>query len=68
MTLGDATSSRVRPIVWCSDCRHQIEPDPAEMTKRYGAETTIPDWRERLVCSRCGRRKVDMVVAGAKPR
>jgi hypothetical protein len=24
-------------IVWCKDCRHQIEPDPAEMAQRYGA-------------------------------
>ena len=34
--------------------RHQVEPDPAEMAERYG--------RERLVCSQCGSRKVDMVV------
>jgi hypothetical protein len=26
------------------------EPDPAETAGRYGAETTVPDWRERLVC------------------
>jgi hypothetical protein len=25
--------------VWCLDCRHQVEPDPAEMAERYGAET-----------------------------
>ncbi len=43
-------------------------PDPAEMAERYGAETTVTDWSERLVCSRCGSRKVDMVVTGAKPR
>jgi hypothetical protein len=24
------------------------------------------DWRERLVCSRCGGRKVDMVLTGTK--
>jgi hypothetical protein len=41
-----------RLIVWCWDCRHQVEPDAAEMAERYGAETTVPDWRERLVCSR----------------
>ena len=29
------------------------EPDPAETAGRYGAETTVPDWRERLVCSQC---------------
>jgi hypothetical protein len=40
----------VRLIVWCLDCRHQVEPDPVEMADRYGAEMAIPDWHERLVC------------------
>ncbi|HEY2186809.1 MAG TPA: hypothetical protein VGH39_17595 [Xanthobacteraceae bacterium] len=51
MTLGNAAASRARLIVWCKACRHQIEPDPAEMAERYGAATAVPDWRERLVCS-----------------
>ena len=38
MTLGNAAAARVRLIVWCLDCRHQVEPDPAEMAERYGAE------------------------------
>jgi hypothetical protein len=46
----------------------QVEPDAAEMAQRYGAETTVPDWRERLVCSRCGSREVDMVVTGTERR
>jgi hypothetical protein len=33
------------------------------MAERYGAEMTVPAWRERLVCSQCGR-NVDMVVSG----
>ena len=41
MTLGNAAAARVRLIVWCKDCRHQIEPDPAEMAQRYGAATTV---------------------------
>jgi hypothetical protein len=44
----------------------QVEPDAAEMTERYGAETTVPEWRERLVCSRCGSRDVDTVVTGTE--
>ena len=35
---------------------------PAEMAARYGAETPVLDWRERLVCSRCGNRQVDIVA------
>jgi len=35
----------------------------AEMAIRYGAETAV---LERLVCSRCGSRQVDMVLTGTK--
>jgi len=52
MTLGAAATAQVRLIVWCKPCQHQVEPDPAEMAVQYGAETPVPDWRERLVCSR----------------
>jgi hypothetical protein len=58
----------VRLIVWCKACRHQVEPDPAEQAQRYGAETSMLDWRDRLVCSRCGRREVDMVMGGTERR
>jgi len=27
---------------------------------------SVPDWRARLVCSRCGGRNVDMVVTGQR--
>jgi hypothetical protein len=61
MTLGNAATAHVRLIVWCKKCQHQIEPDPAEHAQRYGAEMPVPEWRERLVCSGCGSRDVDMV-------
>jgi hypothetical protein len=68
MTLGNAAAARVRLIVWCLDCRHRVEPDPAEMAERYGSDTTIPEWRERLVCGECGSRHADMVVTGTEQR
>jgi hypothetical protein len=68
MTLGNAAAAYVRLIVWCRNCRHQVEPDAAEMAERYGAETTVPEWRERLVCSACGGCNVDMVVTGTERR
>jgi Zn finger protein HypA/HybF involved in hydrogenase expression len=68
MTLGAAAAAGVRLIVWCWDCGRQVEPDPAELAERYGAETTVPDWRERLACGKCGSRKVDMVVSGTERR
>jgi hypothetical protein len=68
MTLGNAAAAKVRLIVWCLDCRHQIEPDPAEMAERYGAKTTVIDWHTRLVCSGCGSRRVEFVVTGTDRR
>ena len=38
------------------------------MAQRYGAETTVPDWRERLGCSRCGSRRVDVVARVKRAR
>jgi hypothetical protein len=63
MTLGNAAAARVRLIVWCKACGHQVEPDPAEQAQRYGVDTAVPEWRERLVYSACGSRDVDMVVS-----
>jgi Zn finger protein HypA/HybF involved in hydrogenase expression len=68
MTLGNAAAAHVRLIVWCLDCRHQVEPDPAEMAERYGTEMTVPEWHKRLVCSECGSRRDDMVVSGTERR
>ena len=68
MTLGNAAAARVRLIVWCKACGHRAEPHPAEIAQRYGAETVVLDWRDRLVCSHCGSRNIDMVVSGTKRR
>jgi Zn finger protein HypA/HybF involved in hydrogenase expression len=66
MTLGNAAASHVRLIVWCKDCGHQVEPDPTEQARRCGEDIPVPEWRERLVCSKCGSRSVDMVVTGTE--
>jgi hypothetical protein len=42
MTLGNVAAARVRLIVWCGEGGDQVEPDPAEMAARYGAETPRP--------------------------
>ena len=68
MTLGNAAAARVRLIVWCRSCQHQVEPDPAEHARRHGAETSILEWRDKLVCSRCGGREIDMVVSATQRR
>jgi hypothetical protein len=68
MTLGNVAAAPVRLIVGCKACGHGVEPDAAEMAERYGADATVPDWREQLVCSRCGSRNVDLVVTGTERR
>jgi hypothetical protein len=35
MTLGSAAAAQVRLVVWCLDCHHQVEPNPAEMAERW---------------------------------
>src|SRR5215471_2070169 len=49
-------AAEVRLIVRCKACGHQVEPDPVEMATRYGAETSVLDWREKLVFFKCGSR------------
>jgi hypothetical protein len=68
MTLGVAAAAQVRLIVWCKSCGHQVEPDLAEMAQQYGADASVLEWRERLVCSRCGGRQADLVVSGTSRR
>jgi hypothetical protein len=68
LTLGTAAAVRARLTVSCFDCGHRAEPDPAEMAKRYGAEMTVPDWRARHVCARCGSTRADVVVSGTDRR
>ena len=68
MTLGSATAARVRIIVWCKGCSHRAEPDPSELARLYGETTSVLDWRDRLVCSRCDGHEIDMVITGEKRR
>ena len=41
------------------------ETGPRELSRRYGAGTSVRDWHKRLVCSRCGGREIDFVPTGA---
>ena len=44
-TLGSTLAAHLALIVWCKDCRHQVEPDVAEQVERYGAGLTLIEWR-----------------------
>ena len=48
MTLGNAATARA-----------PVEPEPAAMAARYGAKTTVADWRSRPVCGQCGSRRIE---------
>jgi hypothetical protein len=50
MTLGNAAAARVRLIVWCKACSHQVEPDP----RRACAPSRRGDNRSRV--ARAARR------------
>jgi hypothetical protein len=63
MTLGNTAAARVR-LNRAVPGMSQVQPDPVEQARRYGAETKCARWREQLVCSQCGGRQVDMVVTG----
>ena len=53
-TLGSTLAAHLALLVWCRDCRHQVEPDVAEHVERYGAGLTLLEWAGRLRCGECG--------------
>jgi len=65
-TLGSTAAFHVRLVVWCCDCQHRLEPDPAEQAARYGAGLPVRDWVRRLKCSQCGGKQIDFVLTGAR--
>jgi len=65
-TLGSTAAAQARLVVWCRDCQHKLEPDPAEQAARYGADLPVRTLVKRLVCSQCGSTQVDFVLAGAR--
>jgi hypothetical protein len=65
-TLGTTLNAHLDLIVWCKDCRHQVEPDVVEQIARYGADLILLAWHKRLVCSRCWSRNIDCVVSGSR--
>ena len=61
-TLGTTAKAHLLLRVWCKDCRHEVDLDPADLAERYGADLPVPEWAARLTCSQCGSRRVDFVV------
>jgi len=43
LTLGQAVSAKIRPILWCRNCLHRFEPDTVGLAERHGEEMiTVP--------------------------
>jgi hypothetical protein len=68
MTLGAAAARRRPPDRVVSGLPPSGRATPVEDAWRYGAGMSLLEWRERLVCSQCGGRQVDMVVSGTERR
>jgi hypothetical protein len=62
-TLGSTANAHLLLRVWCEDCRHMVDLDPNEQAERHGSELDLLVWGKRLVCSKCGSRRVDSIVA-----
>ena len=42
---------------------YRVPGNPAEQAELHGADMEVPDWASRLICSPCGSRNTDFVVA-----
>ena len=65
-TLGSTAAAQARIVVWCRDCRHQAEPDPAELARRYGGDTPIPEWQYRRQIPDV-RRRSNTIISARSP-
>jgi hypothetical protein len=63
VTLASAAVARVRLIARRRACGHRVEAERAELARQHRH-----DWREPLVCSKCGGWEVDLVVSGTERR
>jgi hypothetical protein len=52
--------------VWCSYCRHQVEPNPSRNGRTLRRAGEVRDWAKRLVCRECGSRNASFVGSGSK--
>ncbi len=67
VVLGDAVRDG-RPLwVFCEECCHNVEVDPAALARRLGYDYPIPKLKARMRCSKCGSRAVDVRVKHPSP-
>jgi len=56
VTLGDLIREDKLLWVYCRDCCHERDVNPADLP--IPADTPVPDIGKRLKCSMCGSRKI----------
>jgi hypothetical protein len=57
VTLGDLAREDKLLWVFCRDCCHERDVDPA--TIPLPGDAPVPDVGKRMKCSKCGSRKID---------
>ena len=57
VTLGDLIHADKLLWVYCRDCGHERDVNPANVP--LPADTAVPEVSKRMKCSKCGSRKVD---------
>ncbi len=57
ITLGDLARDGKLLWVYCCDCCHERDINPA--TVPLPAETPVPEVGQHMKCSKCGSRKID---------
>lgn len=64
--LGDLIVYRKVLFLYCADCRHSTEKDPARLARRLGYDATLLSVIERARCSKCGAKEVQGSVRDAE--
>lgn len=65
-TLGDHAENQAHHA-WCDDCGHNKPWDLAPHIQQYGPDYPFTRYVMRLVCDRCGSKKVRLVASYTGP-
>jgi hypothetical protein len=58
--LGDAVRDGLMLWLSCAGCRHRKHVAPAVLARDLGYDFPLPDLKQRMKCSRCGGRDIEV--------